>query len=773
MGPWVFGFWALAALAMLLASLRPLGVRWRWGLVSIGLILEIRYLTWRGLSTLVLSPSSIAMSLALFAAEVYGLVQLLLFYFQVARPTNPRASLGDLTYFPTVDVFIPTYDEPLEVISRTAACCLRMVYPKKTVYVLDDGRRAEVATLAERLGCRYLSRPRNINAKAGNINNALAQTEGELVVMFDADHAPVQTFLQETIGFFRDPRVAFVQTVQHFYNPDPFQRNLLFHRVFSNEQDLFFKEIMPGRDRYNAAFWTGSGAIFRRRALQEVGGVLPQTLTEDLHTSLELHSRGWRSIHLNRVLSAGLSPESYSSYIRQRLRWTHGTMQVWWRANPLFKRGLSLGQRLCYYASVHYFFFGWARLAFLLAPLAFLLFGVMPLKATPLQIAIYYLPKLAVFQAVFPLVSGGRRMIMASDLYETAICFFQAPTALKALLFPRSGVFRVTPKGERHPRRRLRLSLAFPQIGLALLLVGGIGLGLLKLNLGLADRNATVINGTWALYNLLLAVEAILVARELPQRRRAHRLSLHFPCEVVAGGLTVAGRTTDISEAGAAVRLKSVPLPPMLRLRFFLPGRQSLEVTAAVVRSQVTGGEQEVGLRFLPLSAREQNDLVHLLHGYSRAWEEAEPPPRVRLWQAVGRLVSFPLKVAPSLRPQRRRYARFRTDLPAEVILEKDAIPVRARDISMEGLGLMADVKRLPQPGRLVGITLPWDGKAFHLRGEVVWVAALGNEARLGVALRLNEQERYLWGTGQPLLRGGEGEKKVGTESASWSGGGG
>jgi len=753
MDPWALAFWVLAAVAMLLASLRPVGVRWRWALVSVGLLLDIRYLTWRGLSTLILSPSSIAISLALFAAEVYGLVQLLLFYFQVARPTGPRASPGDLGYFPSVDVFVPTYDEPLALISGTAVCCLRMAYPKKTVYLLDDGRRPEVAALAQRLGCRYISRPENTHAKAGNINNALAQTGGELVVMFDADHAPVQAFLQETMGFFKDSRVAFVQTVQHFYNPDPFQRNLLLHRVFTNEQDLFFKEIMPGRDRYNAAFWTGSGAIFRRRALQEVGGVLPQTLTEDLHTSLELHSRGWRSVYLNRVLSAGLSPESYSSYVRQRMRWTHGTMQTWWRANPIFKKGLSMGQRLCYYASVHYFFFGWARLVYLFAPLAFLLFGVMPLKATPLEISIYYVPKLAVFLAVFPLVSGGRRTMMASDLYETAVCFFQAPAALKGLLFPRTGVFRVTPKGERHAGR-LQLSLAFPQIGLAVLLVGGIGLGLVKLSLGLANQNATIINGTWAFYNLLLAVGAILVARELPQRRRAHRLSLKLPCEVVAGALTAAGRTTDLSEIGAAVRLKNAPLPPMLRVRFFLPGRQSLEVTAAVVRSQVVDGEQEVGLRFLPLGTREQSDLVYLLHGHGRTWEEAGPPPRVRLWQAVGRLLTLPLKAAPSLRPQRRRYARFPTELAAEVVLEKDTLSATTRDISAEGLGLTAPIEKAPKTGKAVAITLPWDGKAYHLSGEVAWVAAGGDEAHLGVALKLNEQERYLWAAGQPLLHG-------------------
>ena len=126
----------------------------------------------------------------------------------------------------------------------------------------------------------------------------------------------------------------------------------------------------------------------------------------------------------------------------------------------------------------------------------------------------------------------------------------------------------------------------------------------------------------------------------------------------------------------------------------------------------------------------------------------------MRLWQAVGRLLTLPLKVAPSLRPQRRRYARFPTELPAQVALGKDTLSARTSDISAEGLGLTAAIEKLPQTGKAVAITLPWDGKAYHLSGEVAWVAAGGDEAHLGVALKLNEQERYLWAAGQPLLRG-------------------
>src|SRR3990170_1102725 len=587
------GWWGLAGLALLLANWKAVGYRLRWALAFVGLALQLRYLAWRGLDTLVFSSPAVYVSLALFAAEIYSFIQLLLFYFQIARPTSPRADLEGLPCLPEVEVFVPTYDEPLEVIERTAVCCLGMDYPGKTVYILDDGRRPQVEQLASRLGCRYLTRPNNRHAKAGNINEALARTSGELVLIFDADHAPVRSFLRETVGFFSDPRVAFVQTAQHFYNPDPFQHNLLLQRVFTNEQDLFFKGIMPGRDRYNAAFWTGSGAVFRRCALQEVGGVRPETLTEDFHTSLELHSRGWRSIHLNRVLSAGLSPESYSGYILQRLRWAHGAFQTWWRANPLFRKGLSLGQRLCYYSSIHYFMFGWARIVFLLAPLAFLLFQWIPLRATPLELAVFYLPQMAVIQAVFPLLSGL-----------------------------------------------------------------GLGLGLWRLQHGQANRDATIINGVWALYNLFLVLGVLLVARELPQRRRAHRLSVGLACEVEALGATLPARTVDFSEAGASIRLGAGSLPPLVRVSIFPPGRGSVRVAAAVTHSEREGDGQKVGLRFLPATASEKEALIRLAFGLGLAWQ-AERTPRVGFWRSLGYLAMLPLKAVPSWRAQRRRFPRF------------------------------------------------------------------------------------------------------------------
>jgi cellulose synthase (UDP-forming) len=192
-----------------------------------------------------------------------------------------------MTSTPTVDVMVTVVHEPLDILKRTLVGCVNQEYPKGrfTVYVLDDGHRDEVRELATSLGCAYLRRPdRSLHAKAGNLNHALKRSSGELLALFDVDHVPVTSFLKETVGFFQDPTVAFVQTPHHFYNPDIFQRNLHLEQELKNEQALFFRMVQSGRNRHNRAFFAGSSGLFRRSPLEEIGGFQTQTISEDLYT---------------------------------------------------------------------------------------------------------------------------------------------------------------------------------------------------------------------------------------------------------------------------------------------------------------------------------------------------------------------------------------------------------------------------------------------------------------------------------------------------------
>ena len=244
--------------------------------------------------------------------------------------------------------------------------------------MLDDGHRDEVQELAQRLGAHYLRGPRE-HAKAGNLNAALEQTKGDLVAIFDTDHIPTRSFLQETVPWFKDEEVGVVQTPHVFRNPDIFQRAFRLEGRIPNEADLFNRGIQPARDAWGGAFFVGSGAVFRREALEEIGGFQVLSITEDIHTCVHMHAAGWRSVFVDKALAVGLAAEDLSSYVVQRRRWMLGCLQIFFRDNPLFRGGLSLRQRLAYFGSLYHFFFPLARLVFWVTPLYYLFFHLHPI----------------------------------------------------------------------------------------------------------------------------------------------------------------------------------------------------------------------------------------------------------------------------------------------------------------------------------------------------------------------------------------------------------
>lgn len=186
-------------------------------------------------------------------------------------------------------------------------------------------RRATLTQLCAELGVNYLTRPRNEFAKAGNLNHGLAHSDGELIVVFDADHAPARSFLRETVGYFhQDPRLFLVQTPHFFINPDPVERSLGTWRRMPSENEMFYGVIQRGLDRWGGAFFCGSAAVLRREALMETDGFAHSSITEDCETALSLHARGWHSVYVDTPLIAGLQPETFASFIGQRSRWAQG-----------------------------------------------------------------------------------------------------------------------------------------------------------------------------------------------------------------------------------------------------------------------------------------------------------------------------------------------------------------------------------------------------------------------------------------------------------------
>jgi len=662
----------------------------RW-VLALSLFLYARYMVWRLIYTLPSDSSySISLGWIIYLAELYGLCQFCFFTYQSWSLSN-RQSVP-ITIYPTVDIMVTVVDEPLPLLRQTLIGCRSQEYPQDRfrVYVLDDGDRTDVQSLAITLGCSYIQRPdRPRHAKAGNLNHALRSTKGELIAVFDVDHVPARTFLKETVGFFDDPVVAFVQTPHHFYNPDIYQRNLRVGHRLQNEQALFFRMLQVGRDTHNSAFFAGSGGLFRRKPLEEIGGFQTQTITEDIHTSMNLHAKGYRSCYLNRVLSAGLMPETFAGYLKQRKRWAIGCVQVLLRDNPLLKRGLTLPQRIDYFGSIFYFFLGIPRLICLFAPLSSLLFNIPPLNADPVQLSIYFFSFYIASSMVMRSISCGSRNPFWSDIYETTMCFSLSWAALKALITPRKErPFEVTPKGERVKKNTSReLAAAWPHLLTFGLLTGGVTLGLQQLAQGRGTSGLPV-SLLWGSINLLLVIIAIFTANEQTQGRRSFRLNRDFSGELFVDGRPFTARIRDINEQGAAVILDHPIFTAQENVTLLLTSLRGsiMRITGHIVRQeQLRTGNIAVGLQFDHVDDETKLALVDKNFGDPTPWEDSyrSKPGVMSSAQSLLYALSVPWR---SFSPERRRMLRIFNEAPCRLNTSTIQLTGRIQDMSFTGV---------------------------------------------------------------------------------------
>jgi len=644
---------SILIVAVALVTLRR-GPSLRLLLVGLSLAVSFRYIWWRGHETLNWfgNPAEVVLSLALFLAEFYAIVAMAVGYFQTSisrrRESVPLWKFGG--EMPSVDVFIPTFNEDVHIVRRTVVGALEMDYPNKKVYLLDDGRRDEMRVLAEELGCQYMTRPNNRAAKAGNLNLALSKTRGDLVAIFDADHVPVRAFLQLTVGFFlENKRLGLVQTPHHFYNPDPFERNLYLHRVVPNEGTLFYHRIQRGLDFWKSSFFCGSCGVLKREALADVGGVAEETVTEDAHTALKMHAKGWESAYLDIPQAAGLAAERYSAYVSQRVRWSRGMVQILARDMPLLKRGLTLGQRINYFAASFYFLFGLPRIVFILAPAAFLVFGLHPLLGNVWEVLIYVGPHLLLGWMNGMAINRNTRHSFWPEVFEAAIAPYTALVTTLALLTPDYGTFNVTAKGGIQETAELHWRPALPV--LALLAVCIAGFVFLPIRMADADIATVLVVGLiWNAYNFFIVAAATAVAFERPQRRRTTRV----PCRqkaIVAvhpqAGETrrrpkvLRGKMVDLSEGGARFRLRtSERLPDRVELTVVSNFGTRTTVDAFPVSQHLHEGQLVVGARFGELPAEVTNALIRHMFSAPDSWVERPLAEDNTLWAFLTVLTS-------------------------------------------------------------------------------------------------------------------------------------
>ncbi len=598
-------------------------------IVMLSALVSTRYLWWRTTETLgFVDPFDMMFGYGLYAAEVYAWIVLMIGYFQVLWPLErqPVPLPADVKQWPKVDVFIPTYNESLDVVKPTVLAAMAMDYPpdKFKVYILDDGRRPEFARFAEEAGCGYMIRPTNEHAKAGNINHALSKTDGELIAIFDCDHIPTRAFLQMTVGWFlRDRKMGMLQTPHHFYSPDPFERNLGTYGRVPNEGQLFYGLIQPGNDFWNATFFCGSCAVLSRKALEEIGGIAVETVTEDAHTALRMHRRGWNTAYLRWPLAAGLATERLSIHIGQRMRWARGMIQIFRTDNPLLGRGLSFGQRICYLNAMMYFLFPVPRFVFLTAPVAYLFTSQNIIVASALMVLAYAGPHMFHTLGTQSRLDGRYRYSFWGEIYDNVLLFhIMAPTLL-ALINPKAGKFNVTSKGgiletELYDARVMR-----PLMILVMVLMAAILAGIYRLNfteLFPGDAAVLWMNLFWCCYSAFTVLAALAVGRERRQVRTQPRVRVRQPVALYFDGRrSLMGRTEDLSLGGGLLRMDDAAGDVTANEEVILNFEQ-IEGDASVPARVVAVNNREVRVEFRPTSLDEERTIVSAVFGRADAW---------------------------------------------------------------------------------------------------------------------------------------------------------
>lgn len=601
-------------------------------------IVGVNYIIWRYFFSL--NHTALWFSIPLILAETYSVIDLLLFSFMMWKPAQRNSPEP---FDASVDVFITTYNEPIDLVRITAQAAKQIEWSDLRVYILDDGSRPEAQQMAREVGCEYITRGEEWkgmqrHAKAGNVNNALMRTSSEFILILDADQIPSPKIIQKCIGFFRDSKVAFVQTPQSFYNLPPGD-------PFGSDAPLFYGPILIGKDGWNAAFFCGSNAMLRREALMQLGlrdyvqhveqlvtrgiqstqkklskidklshaekeainllkqkvlleqqklkegqslektseeireafwethytftdhdiesiagllrdlaemgdeqagqvsdylleeksnlihvlkyspesigidqqiihdldltraneaqPILPLStisITEDMATAMQLHAAGWKSVFYPEILAYGLAPEDLGSALSQRLRWAQGTLQVLKRDNPLFKKGLSIPQRLSYFTTMFSYFSGFPNLIFLLSPIVYLFTGIAPVNAYSWEFMLRLIPFLLLNKITFR-ITANKIPVFRGEQYNLGLFSLWIQAVTSVLVGKKLG-FVVTPKQRQSGNY---VSLVWPQLIVLLLTLVAIVYGIWGYFSGSTyQETGLLINIFWGIYNCVM-----------------------------------------------------------------------------------------------------------------------------------------------------------------------------------------------------------------------------------------------------------------------------
>ncbi len=717
--------------------------------IVITLGVYLYYLIYRVRYTI--NPESLILSLSFFYAEAHGFIALFLFFFQIWQPAERKAPPP--TPGLSIDVYIPTYNEDISLLRKTALSCVNIKYPH-TTYILDDGNRAELAKEAAKWGCKYIARKDGKDAKAGNLNNALYHTDGDYVAIFDADFVPQPNFIDRTIGYFQDSQVAFVQTPHNYYNVDSFQFRIDKKKEQTwNEQDIFYKLMMPCRDYWNSSFFAGSAAIVRKQALKDIGGIATGNITEDINTTLYFYTHGWKGIYHNEILSNGLAAKDLKNYHTQVLRWAEGNIGLFFVNNPLFIKGLTFSQRICFFAVIFGWLIGFPKLIYFILPSLMILSGGYPIGSFDFSFIWRYAMFLGVILIGFKFACRGYGKIRYDEAYLMMNFFVFIKAVLKNILRVKSK-FKVTGKGM---QISTTLTEIIPQSFLCLICFAGISWGGLKLWYGISsDYLGIGVAIFWSFVNGFLAMSGIeLVTRPYFKRKEFRFIGtapVQYTVASESGAKVNVGISRDMNEHGISlVTFAPLPIDKKIMLTLFL-NEKVLSCNATVLYtahesdtySYLRGKMFIHGLKFEGLS-REEMDFI------TRYCFNTVLP---RFLQRYGQKSSvFFRMIFKFCKHERfRKHARKKITIPLVIYLQgKPSLAVVTNDISASGLSFTSYVPM--EPGTTLNIEVFTPFGKFFAEGEIRQMREIVAENSYGIGVKFTRlfdsaDDIYLRSTG-------------------------
>jgi cellulose synthase (UDP-forming) len=507
-------------------------------LFSVTIALTIRYFWWRATSTLaplgwtwdcLFSWSFMVFEGAAMLSSLSSFI-ILMRRRERSRDADRNALWWSPADAPSVAILIATYNEERGVLARTIAGAKAQSHPRVSVHVLDDGRRDWLRDFCVAQGVHYARRPDNKGSKAGNINytlDRLAESEAppDFVAVLDADFVPHRNFIARSLALFANGEIGLVQTPQHFFNPDPIQHNLGLRRSYPDEQRFFFDHLQPSRDGWDIAFCCGTSSVVRWSALQSIGGLPTDSITEDFLLTLCLQEKGWRTAYLNEALTEGLAPEGLKEYVTQRARWCLGLMQIARsRLGPLSNNGLRLRDRWSVTDAVFYWLTNFSfRLAALVFPLFYWFFNITVVNATVSDVIAYFGVYFVWVLFALNHVSGGLVVPVVNDVSQLLGAIPITRAAIVGLVKPKGHPFTVTAKGGDRTKVIIQWRMMAPFLLIFALTLTGLLIGLVSDRFAFNDAgDGKMVVLFWTIYNLVMLAVAILVCIEAP------RLEVHL-----------------------------------------------------------------------------------------------------------------------------------------------------------------------------------------------------------------------------------------------------